>query len=75
MSLGNVAIQREVERQLKESLDKRFDAFSAQFTEQLAEIDEKFTKVTLAIVHHLAAGEFPEWFGYDVDKQQITISK
>ena len=35
MVLANMEILREVERQLKESLDKRFDAFSAQFTEHL----------------------------------------
>lgn len=46
MALGNTEIiSREVEKQLSVSLDKRFDAFSAQFMEELALIGERIDKV------------------------------
>ncbi len=50
MALVNVEIQREVERQLKDSLDKRFDVFSAQFTEQLALMGDRIENIEKSII-------------------------
>ena len=45
MAIVNMEISREVERQLQDSLDIRFDLFSAQFTEQLALLNERIDEL------------------------------